>query len=123
MAKLTRQESLAAKPIHLIETTLTDRTDGGANLKIPLKNTGLARRFFKVPDGATKTFELDPIGLWVWQLCDGKNSVQQIIRKLARQYDLNLREAEVSTLSFLGTLVKKGLIGMARPAEIKAKEE
>ena len=61
---------------------------------------------------ATKTFEFDSIGLFVWNLCDGKTSVQQIIRMLAREYRLNLREAEVPTLQFLQTLAKKGLIAM-----------
>jgi hypothetical protein len=115
----TREESLAARPIRVADATLTDRPDGGANLKVPVKVRGLAARFLKMPDGATKTFELDPLGLLVWNLCDGKNSVQQIIRKLAKRYDFNLREAEVSTLSFLGTLVRKGLIAMAVPARPK----
>jgi hypothetical protein len=65
-----------------------------------------------VPPGATKTFEFDAIGVFVWNHCDGRTSVQQIIRKLAAEYRLNLREAEVPTVQFLQTLARKGLIGM-----------
>jgi hypothetical protein len=65
---------------------------------------------FRVPPGATKTFELDAIGVFVWRHCDGRHTVQQIIRKLATEYRLNLREAEVPTIKFLHTLARKGLI-------------
>ena len=65
-----------------------------------------------MPAGATKTFELDPLGLFVWQACDGKTPVRQVIKRLARHYNLNEREAEVSTLAFLRTLMRKGLIGI-----------
>jgi hypothetical protein len=68
---------------------------------------------FRVPPGATKTFELDAIGVFVWRHCDGRHTVQQIIRKLATEYRLNLREAEVPTIKFLHTLARKGLIGFS----------
>ena len=60
-----------------------------------------------------KTFELDELGKFVWDACDAKTSVRQIIRKLAKRYNLNDREAEVATVAFLKTLTSKGLIGMA----------
>jgi predicted transcriptional regulator len=71
--------------------------------------------FFSLPAGSTKKFELDSIGVLVWNLCDGKTSVQQIIRKLAKKYNLNLRESEVACRTFLQMLVKKGLIVMSVP--------
>jgi hypothetical protein len=60
-----------------------------------------------------KTFELDELGKFVWDACDGKTAVRQIIRRLAERYNLNQREAEVATVAFLQTLTRKGLIGMA----------
>jgi len=110
--RFTRQEQLAAKPVQLVQGELFE-TSAGAKLKVQIKPRKLSRFFLRLPQGATKTFELDPLGLLVWQNCDGKTSVQQIIRKLAKRYNLNLREAEVPTLTFLNTLTRKGLIGLS----------
>jgi hypothetical protein len=98
--------------VQLVKAELTETEDGGARLKVPLLRTRWSSTFLRVPDGATKTFELDPIGLFVWKACDGKTSVQQIIRKLSKEHKLTLREVEVSTIMFLQTLARKGLIGL-----------
>lgn len=113
--KITRQQALAAKPVQLAKCTVTETPDGGAKLKVPVQPTRLAGRLFRMPEGATKTFELEAIGYSVWKQCDGKTSVQQIIRRLSKEYNISLRETEVSTVAFLQTLVRKGLIGMAMP--------
>ena len=110
---VTRSDALAARPVRAVEATLSRDQSGAGKLKVPLRSPRLGGWLFKVPAGASKTFELDEIGLLVWDSCDGETSVQQIIRKLAKRYNLNLREAEVSTVQFLQTLTKKGLIGMS----------
>jgi hypothetical protein len=103
--------------VQLVKAVLTERPDGGANLEVPIRQTHWTGWFYRVPAGATKTFELDTLGLLVWNSCDGRTSVQQIIRKLSKRYNLTLREAQVPTLGFLQTLVRKGLVGM--PVESK----
>lgn len=118
--RITLQEQLSARPVRLVEAEPTPDGKGGATLKVPLRTGGRWNTWlFRVPQGATKTFELDALGLLVWESCDGKTSVQQVIRKLAKRYNLNLREAQVPTLAFLQTLVKKGLIGMTMPGQNK----
>ena len=111
-SKLTPQQALAIKPVRLVQAALRQRPDGGAELKVPLRPVRWARWFYRLPSGATKTFELDALGLLVWNACDGHTSVQQIIRKLAKRYNLALREAQAPTLGFLQTLMRKGLVGM-----------
>jgi hypothetical protein len=111
--KITRDQSMAARPVHLVKADLAETENGGGKLTVPLRQSGWSGWLFRLPDGAKKTFELDALGLLVWKACDGKASVQQIIRKLAKAYNLNLREAEVATLAFLRMLAKKGLIGMS----------
>lgn len=110
--RLTLQEQLSARPLRLVDGELTDRDDGGANLTVTLRQTRWSGWFFRMPEGAKKTFELDAMGRLVWDNCDGKTSVQQIIRRLSKQYNLNLREAQVATVQFLNMLIKKGLVGM-----------
>lgn len=103
---------MSARPLRLVDGELTDRDDGGANLTVTLRQTRWSGWFFRMPEGAKKTFELDAMGRLVWDNCDGKTSVQQIIRRLSKQYNLNLREAQVATVQFLNMLIKKGLVGM-----------
>lgn len=111
--EVSRAQALTARPIQLAKCELVETPDGGARLKVPLRPTKWAGRLFRMPEGATKTFELDSVGLFVWNHCDGKTTVQQLIRKLAREHKLTLREVEVATIRFLQMLVKKGLIGMS----------
>ena len=109
---VTRDAALGSKPRRLVEVAVVLDEAGGGKLKVPLAPPRWGRWVFRVPPGATKTFELDAIGVFVWNRCDGRHTVQQIIRKLAAEYRLNLREAEVPTVQFLRTLARKGLIGM-----------
>jgi len=117
--RLSRDQAMAAKPIRLVEGKLVETDGSSAKLIVPLRRTRWTGWLFRLPEGARKTFELDALGLLVWTACDGRTSVQQIIRKLAKKYNLNLREAEVATLAFLRMLAKKGLIGMS----VKEKKE
>jgi hypothetical protein len=123
--KISREEALSAKPLRLPDAALVLTDDGGGRLTVQLRPPKWSRWFMRSKPndngiGASKkTFEFDAVGVFVWQSCDGRTSVQQIIRRLAERYKLNLREAEVSSLQFMQTLVKKGLIGMKLPESAK----
>lgn len=116
---LSREQALDSRPAQLAKCELIAMPDGGAKVKVPLKQRKFGGWIFRVPEHATKTFELDSMGVTVWQLCDGKTSVLQIIRKLAKDNGLSHREVEVSTVQFLQTLVRKGLLGMTVPDKKK----
>ncbi|HEV7300127.1 MAG TPA: PqqD family protein [Tepidisphaeraceae bacterium] len=108
----TREEALSVKPLRLVEADVQPDGKGGAKLKVPLQQSKWSGMFFKLPSGATKTFELDEIGLLVWNGCDGKTPVKRLVETVAKQYGVSPREAEVSTFAFLQTLMKKNLIGL-----------
>ena len=112
-SKPTREQVLAARPLRLVESDPEPDGKGGAKLKIKLRQAKWAGIFFRMPDGATKTFELDEIGLLVWNACDGRTSVKRLIGAVADRYKVSPREAEVSTFAFLQMLVKKNLVGLA----------
>ncbi len=66
--------------------------------------------------GAThRTFELEPIGAFVWGLCDGQRTVEGIARALREQFKLNRVEAEAALVAFLQTLSRRGLITLLMP--------
>jgi hypothetical protein len=66
-------------------------------------------KIFWIPE--RRTLLLDQIGAQVWEMCDGKTSVDAMIRSLSETHKLNLKEAEVSLLSYLQNLGKKRLVG------------
>src|SRR3712207_4383547 len=107
----SKARMLAARPTRLAIEEPIDAGGGNWRITVPLKPKKWAAWVLRVPAGATKTFELDPLGKFVWDACDGKTAVRQIIRKLAKHYNLNAREAEVATTTFLRTLASRGLIG------------
>jgi hypothetical protein len=109
---VTLVETLDAQPVRLFDAEPREHTAGQWRLTVPYKPAGWAARFLRVPQDVTKTFELDDLGKLVWDACDGKTSVRQVIRALADRYHLNEREAQVATLAFLRTLMRKGLIGI-----------
>lgn len=109
---------LDAKPLRLFDATPQSVAAGAGRwrLTVPLKPKVWMAFLSRRPEGLTKTFELDDVGKWVWESCDGGTSVRVIIAELAARHGLNVREAEVATLAFLKTLVQKGLVGI--PVEV-----
>ena len=107
--RLTQDQVLSACPIRLVTSDVQPRDGGGGAIKVPLA----PRRWpFRLPPGATKTFELDAVGVFVWNTLDGQTTVRELVERLAGHYHLNLREAQVPTLKFLEMLMRKGLVGM-----------
>ena len=95
----------------LVTGTLAEAADGGGRLTVPLTQKRWAGWLLRVPAGATKTFEFDALGRLVWDACDGRTTVQQIARRLAKRYRVSDREALVATETFLATLARRGLVG------------
>lgn len=105
---------LAARPVRADGAVEKPTGPGAWRVTVALRPTRWAQWLLRAPGGGmNKTFELDELGKFVWDACDGKTSVRRIIRSLAQRYNLNEREAEVATVSFLQTLTRKGLVGMA----------
>ena len=111
---LSREESLASVPMHN-EAIGVERSDAGeVRLLIPRRESwwvNTLSRFFYVPKNRRIT--LDEIGSYVWDHCDGKRNVGQIIQALSKRYRLHRKEAEVSVVAYLRTLARKRLIGIA----------
>lgn len=105
-----RMRLLAARPSRASDVQLHECGDGAWRLKAPVRASRFAAWIMRLPASSSRTFELDEIGKHVWDACDSEQTVQAIIENVASAYRLNRREAEVSTLAFLQTLSRKGLI-------------
>src|SRR4051812_48654755 len=108
----TKAQLLAACPRRGADIEPKPAGEGAWRITVSLRPKKWAAWVLRVPSGSSKTFELDMLGKFVWDACDGRTSVRQIILGLAKRYNLNEREADVATTTFLHTLVRKGLIGM-----------
>ena len=69
----------------------------------------LLSKVFYIPK--ERKITLDEVGTEVWQMCNGRNSVGEMIEELADKYQLNRKEAEVSLLQYLKTLGQKRFVG------------
>ena len=82
-------------------------------LNIPLKQVKLSKlcRFlFGLPE--KKRIHLDLLGTEVWKMCNGENTVRDIVKFIQERYNLSRKEAEVSTLEYLRKLMARHLIGL-----------
>jgi hypothetical protein len=59
-----------------------------------------------------RTFGLDMYGRSVYECCDGRRPVRQIVRQFAEQACVSVPEAEHAVTTFLRTLLSKGLVAM-----------
>jgi len=85
------------------------------------KSSGFLSKLF--PEPAEKRIQLDEVGSIVWELCDGKKTVKEIVDYLYEKYKLLPREAEVSLSSYLNNLAKRGLIGFIVPEDLRSRLE
>ena len=109
---LSREQSLAARPLRNSNLTVSRDDDGNALIVIPRRETWWANavaKFLRMPD--KKKIALDEIGTAVWDQCDGRHTVQSIIDNFVEKYKLNRREAEVSMFAYFKELTQRGFIG------------
>lgn len=110
--KIGREAMLKSKPARNEALTWEKNDNDEVVITIERREDWKARilsKIFWIPP--SRTMMLDQIGTQVWDMCDGKTTVDAMIRKLSKDHKLNLKEAEVSLLTYLKSLGKKHLIG------------
>jgi hypothetical protein len=113
--RLTKGDVLSAHPVRNGLVGWEVNEHGEVVLQVPRRQDRFGRvltRFFAAPE--FKQIVLDEVGSEVWKLCTGQNSVDAIVRSLAKKYRLNRREVELSLSKYLQQLAGRGLIGLSR---------
>lgn len=107
-----RKEILKSRPIRNERLQFVEEGDGRVILSIPVEIRGPAVRWLSKVGRwpSIKEVELEPVGAFVWKLCDGKHTCEGIARLLSCEYKLSKVEAEASLISFLETLLKRRYI-------------
>jgi coenzyme PQQ synthesis protein D (PqqD) len=97
-----------------------EKQEGGKTILVVPENksvgwlTRMMAKWLQVP--TERKVELDEVGGFVWELCDGKNTIETIVQRLSREYKMNRREAEVSVTMFLQMLHERNFIGLYKKA-------
>jgi hypothetical protein len=102
-----------SKPLRNPGVSFEVAEDGTALLLAPLETqgmgvAGLLARWMKAP--SHKKIELEPIGAYVWELCDGSTTFESISKKLRDRYKMNRLEADAALMEFLQLLSRRRLI-------------
>ena len=110
--KLTREAMLNSRPARN-DLLKWDKTESGevriTVTRIDSWKVRLLSKLFYVP--RKRTITLDEVGTDIWQMCNGRTSVAQMIEELRDKYKLDRKEAEVSLLQYLKTLGQKRFVG------------
>lgn len=86
---------------YIKETNFVTREIAGETIIVPVRgNVG----------DLDSIYTLNDIGTMIWQLIDGKKSVNQIIEAICNTYEVTAEQAEKDTIEFLNTLNAAGLI-------------
>lgn len=106
----TRREWLALKPVR--NPALLWREEEGVVIievhRAQNWKTRLLNLVFPLPE--SHRVALDAIGSTVWRAADGEATVEQIAKKIARELQIERREAEMSLQQFFKELGRRGYI-------------
>lgn len=108
---------MTLRPVRNSQLTWEKQDGGEVLLTVPQRQdvgwlTRTLARWLKAP--LERHVELDAVGGFVWELCDGTLTVESVVQKAARQFKMNRREAEVSVTTFLQMLHERNFVGFYR---------
>ena len=64
-----------------------------------------------------RTVELDLIGSLIWQQCDGRVRVCDLVESVRKRFQISYREAELSVTQFVKDLGSRGLLRLVMPED------
>ena len=109
------ETQLHAAPVRNAAVTVVSSADADRLVvAVDLKYTGLRRLLARrLKARRRKQYELEGLGLELYQQLDGHRSVADLIEQLAGRYKLTFFEARALVLTYLRTLTDRGLVVMA----------
>jgi len=110
--RLRPEQVLSSRPMRN-DALKTERIDGGGLRVFQVRRRDwwvrLLTLVFPIP--RDRMIELDAAGEQVWDLCDGKHTLSEMIGLFQREHKLTRAEAEWSLRTYLRDLGKRGLVG------------
>lgn len=110
-AQIDRRQSLDGIPVLNEQVCCTSDQTGRLMVNIKLKRgKGVIARF--QPPVLERNLKLDELGGFVFKQIDNQRSTLEIIELFLAKYRVNRREATLSIVDFLKSLVKKGAVSI-----------
>lgn len=116
---LSREASLSAAVVRSPSVRVEPRSDGGLALYVPFNSSAFVERLSRRLGGGTgeARVELDEMGAFVWEMCDARTTVREMIDRLAEHYRISRKDAEASLTDFLKSLTRRRLIALIIPKD------
>jgi coenzyme PQQ synthesis protein D (PqqD) len=89
------------------DDNLMARNIAGETLIVPIRNS--------VGD-LNSIYTLNEVGALVWQMIDGRTSVEQIVGAISREYDVTADEAAGDVVELLDSMTEAGLVRLVEEA-------
>jgi len=122
--KVTKEEFLSLKPMHSPFVSILKRESDHILLEINIKQ--FKKRTLRgkiIPSPDHRKIRLDELGMYTFELCNGNNTVKQIIKKFQERFKLTFTETETSVTKYLTMLNSRHLIGWQIPKELVEKSD
>ena len=110
-AKVPYKKFMQSRPIRNDRVECDRLNSDALKLYLPYDKTALMKmlgRFIDIPD--ERSFKFNPMGTMVWELCDGRNSVQDIKDIMVQRTRGNDKDMEKRLLKFLNRLMRNDLV-------------
>lgn len=107
-----RQAVFRLRPVRNSAIEWETTGEGEALLKVPMRKDRFGKflaGWFRMPEA--RAVQLDEVGSFVWELCDGSQTVDGIVKQTCRHYKMNRREVEISVTTYLQMLAERNFIG------------
>ncbi len=107
-------QTLSAIPHANRSMQLQRRGNGTGLATIPLQKPAYLIRplTWILPFSSVRRVELDRLGLSVFDLCDGRRTVEVIIEEFAIRHKLSFREGQLPVMQFLRELTNRGIVAI-----------
>ncbi len=116
--RIPREVWLKSRP-HRVTEEYYRNEDGNIVIVVQLEYHGIMGKLLKIfsitPPPKYKKYILDKVGSEIWKLCDGKHTIEDIIKRVMKITGLSRRNAELATYTYIRQLVEKGLIELIIP--------
>jgi len=107
---------LASVPHRNAAAKVTAQADGTLVVTVKLNRPGwlMPPLSWMIRPAPERKMALDAIGTAIWNWCDGRRTLEEIIDAFAKEYALTFHEARVAVTGFMKSLVARGILAVER---------
>lgn len=114
------ERMLAAVPVRNAAATVTRTQRGTVNVQVKGDPMPLLKPIYRLLKVAVqRTVVLDRLGTEMWELCDDRRTVEEVVDIFAGRHRLTFHESRVAVTNYLKQLVQRGVLAMAMDRKMR----